>query len=762
MQIAKVYPGPYGGAIIVGVPVGQREELRSKVNSRLITRMPRQGEFWSISGSMVEDRDYGLQLVAQVCRPSDLPYTSYVSSLLANHPAFKGFALGRKKVGDVVKSFGDEALVKHLDDGNIHKLTEVLTYPVARGLVDAWKFFRSEIAILKFLIDHRFSPELARKVMYLCREGTAERIKTNPYVLVCFGGITGNIWGTMERCARNLGFSLDFEGRLVGAVEHVLYERLRSGHTASGLEVLLAGAERLLGTRKRAEEGLRLALEQKAVCVYSLQTERLFQLVGVGIIEQTFERRIDSLVSGSRQIDLFYSDERRVKHLVDDYDQKLRTTVGLALNAEQKAAVLMALTNRCSVITGYDGTGKTTVLKAAADVARLLGRQTYMLGKAKERLRQATGHKSFTIHAFIGAVRKGAEDVRLDDDPLIVIDDCSMVDVVLFNNLLGLFGDRQFSLLTVGDLAQISPVGFGLVWHRMAMLEGIPRTNLTQVYRQRSSLHDMAMMVCSNDVRVLSGIADAIPVWNGETEGVYFAPANRKNLRETLFKLKRAVDENIRRHFRTRFAVKLQGVALEARMRGAENGGEIPKAVILTPHMSRRMSDSGDKINRHLQGCLTPLADSLLLGEHRLRVGDPVIVTENSYDLGLFNGTTGILLRISTRYGQASGCFRLDGHKEPVWLTTDKLLDVGMRVAYAVSIYKAPGSKYDAVLVTCVEKSPMLEKSFVYTVLTRSKNLCLIVGSREVFSNAVQSPRRTETLEVGFFLSRMARFSKTI
>ena len=192
-------------------------------------------------------------------------------------------------------------------------------------------------------------------------------------------------------------------------------------------------------------------------------------------------------------------------------------------------------------------------------------------------------------------------------------------------------------------------------------------------------------------------------------------------------------------------------------MLAAEAAGDIPKAVILTPHMSRRMLDSGDKRNRHLQGCLTPLADSLQLGDQRLRVGDPVIVTENAYDLGLFNGTTGTLLCVSTRNSKASGCFRFEGHKDPVWLTLDELLDVGMKLAYAVSIHKSQGSEYDAVIITCIQNSPMLEKSLIYTALTRSKELCLIVGSLEVFKKAVMSPPRADTLEVGFFLSQTAR-----
>lgn len=770
IRVDMVHPGPYGGAIVVGIPIGESDELCCKLSSRIVTRLPCQGEFWQVEGAMTHSPQHGEQLIASSCRPTDLSGAAYVSSLLAKHPAFRGFAFGAKKVADLVRSFGEERLVKLLDDGHIDTLCEAIKAPIATGLVKAWQTLRNENATISFLIDHRFSPALARKVMYLCQESTVERLKRNPYALVCFGGITRNIWGAMENCAKKLGFSPDFAGRLIGGIEHLIYEHLRAGNTAIGKTELIERAVRLLGSSKRAEDGLRLALEQKAICVYPQEREPLFQLSGVGIIEQTLERRIGALLSEPRQMSLFGGDIALVTSLVDSYDRKTIAAGRPGMNLEQKNAVVMALTTPCSIITGYGGTGKTTVLKVVADIAEVLERETYMLalaGKAKERLKQATGRKSFTIHTFIGAVRKGGGEVCLGGNPLIIIDECSMVDTALFNNLLGLLEGRQYSLLTVGDTEQISPVGFGLVWHRMVKLDFIPRTNLTQVYRQRSSLNALAMKVRSDDKNVLEGVVDAIPDWNGEIEGVYFVQADAMTLRGTLLKIKSRVDgimrERLRAHIKRTLEEgnhppgPLMAVVLEAKMKAADAAGEIPKAIILTPHMSRSRLDSGDKINRHLQGCLTPLADSLQLGEHRLRVGDPVIVSENVYDLGLFNGMTGTLLAVSSRNGKTSGHFRLDGHNAPVWLSLDELLDAGMRVAYAVSIHKSQGSEYNAAIVTCVENSPMLEKSLLYTALTRSKELCLVVGSREVFRRAVMSRSRAETLNVGFFLSRVNR-----
>jgi exodeoxyribonuclease V alpha subunit len=152
---------------------------------------------------------------------------------------------------------------------------------------------------------------------------------------------------------------------------------------------------------------------------------------------------------------------------------------------------------------------------------------------------------------------------------------------------------------------------------------------------------------------------------------------------------------------------------------------------------------------------LTSGNDGIRLGSHWLRIGDPVIASENNYDLGLFNGTTGRLVRMETKDDTLIGVFTIDGRVGEVKLTTDNLFDVGMKPAYAVSIHKSQGSEYEATIITCIVDSPMVERSLIYTALTRAKKLCLVVGSMEVFHGAVAKPSRAETLCAGFFLFRL-------
>lgn len=752
-------PGKLGGAIVEVRPLGERRLFRCIIPGKACIKVPSVGEFWQFEGMFVDNPEFGEQLHVSRCRPVPLPDPAYVASYLAHHPGFRGTYVAGKKVGDLIDEFTGHGLVEILKEGNVYLLSKVLNLELARRLVYAWKTVQSDIDTINFLTDHNFSPRLARKVISICREDTVDRLKKNPYALVCFGNVSKNIWKTVEDCSKALGLSLDYEGRLIGAIEHVLYESLRDGNTAMGKQALLEGAEKLLRSRRRAEKGLKLALKKKALCVYPRRSGELFQLAGVGILEQTLERRIKNLQTGARQMSLFGNDEERLHKIVDKYSKEQALAGGHALNARQKAAIVMALTNRLSVMTGYGGTGKTTVLKTVVDVAKASHRRTYLLalaGKAKERLKLATGHQSFTIHAFINAVKKRADDITIEDDPLVVIDECSMVDTALFNQLLDLFEGKPFSLLTVGDTAQISPVGFGLVWHRLAKISGIPKIHLTEVYRQRSALHDLAMNVRPDADEVdIDKLVDSVPDWSGQIEGVYFVDADARNLREKLTNLKVDVDAKLKEQVKKQFAEDLSGAALEVRMCTAEDNGEIPRSIILTPHMTERMPDSGAKINRSLQKRLTPFENAFQLGKNWFRYGDPVIITDNNYDLRLFNGTTGSLLGVGIRNNEVCGKFRFEGRDTVVWLTIDEMFDVGLQLAYAVSVHKSQGSEYEAVLFSCVTSSEMMEKSLVYTALTRAKGLCLIVGSRDIFKKAISGPSRAETLEVGFFLSEM-------
>ena len=374
----------------------------------------------------------------------------------------------------------------------------------------------------------------------------------------------------------------------------------------------------------------------------------------------------------------------------------------------------MALTNRISTLTGFGGTGKTTVLKAIVDIASQ-HRPVHVLalsGKAKERAKEFVGQDTYTIHSFLIKISTASSGISTEGDPLVIIDESSMVDIALMLKLLNAFAKKELSLLLVGDTGQLSPVGYGIFFHALAKSKAIPSTHLIKVHRSigNSHLQNIAM-------KIRSGHLDTLPFWNGERDGVYLIPCtNTQDMLTHLAKIKQI----------------------------------IPDAQILTPHMSDRMPDSGHKINKHLQSALqhTDETQGIWMGKYWLRVNDPVIVTQNSYEHNLFNGNTGIMTGVTSIDGQTSGVFFFNGFE--VNLSRMDLFGLGMKLAYAISIHKAQGSEYETSILCTLSQSEFVERSMLYTAVSRSKRLALILSTQDIMQQGVARPNRSDTLCVGF------------
>tara|TARA_R110002072_G_scaffold303007_1_gene491281 strand:- start:15604 stop:17787 length:2184 start_codon:yes stop_codon:yes gene_type:complete len=721
VQVNSVWPGAIGGAIFKGTVVGERKIVTCKASYKVMTRPPKTGEFWQVTGYLIDHVDYGEQLQVSKCVLSHLPTVKYISALLVKHPAFRGFHLGQAKIKKLMELIGAEALIDLLNEGKAHVLADVINPAIAKRMVKAWLSLKNEIDTINFLNEHKFDAALSRKVISLCKENTVKRLKENPYALVCFGCITRNIWQTIETIAKKLRIKRDDERRLVGGIEHILYTRLQLGHTAIKKSDLLISATEVLGSEELSRLGMAAALRVRAVCVKQLKDGEIYiQATGPAYIEHLLERRLARLVQGAMQQSLFQSDSSysHLSYLLERYSIEFKKEYGFQLTETQLDAIELGLTKRCSVISGYGGTGKTTVQRAITDLAHQTNRTFYLMalsGKAKERMAEATGRDAMTIHGFIKAVKEGRESIDIHSDPLLIIDEASMVDLPLFNKLLALFDGLSFSLITIGDTAQLSPVGFGIVWHRMATSLKIPKVHLISVHRQavNSPIHQAAM-------KIRAGETHALSTWKGELSGIYHVESDPRNLLFNLQKIK----------------------------------SSIPDAQVLTPHMSQRMPDSGYTINQYLQEKLYPdVRKGIRLGIEQIYEGDPVIITENNYELGLFNGTTGAMsaVRINT-LGQQYGVFEFDNAEGFVELTSDQMFDVGLQLAYAISVHKSQGSEYEAVVICCVTQSRLLERSLLYTSITRAKRLVLVVGKQEIYTAAINSKPRAETLCVGIEL----------
>lgn len=712
LQINSVMPGTIGGAIFSGRIQGQRRITVCKADYKTITRIPQSGECWRITGYKTKHDEYKTYITVEQCHLVSLPEAAYVKGFLLKHPDFRGFGFGAKKVEKLINSFGAFALVSALNNAKTEHIAEILNQELSEMIVATWIRLRNETETVTFLVENKIPMSLAKRILKICSFDTVNRIKSNPYVLVAFSDVVPNIWQIIDTIANKVGIKKDDSKRLVGAIELVLYKRLEAGHTATDLSFLHKEFSKYV-TADLFKLALKYAFEAKTVCSINRGNEQLIQPIGAALIEQTVETKIQHLISTPYQLNL----QSNINEIIDLYSKSHYLNFGFPLNSKQKDAVKAALTQRICVITGFGGTGKTTVLRAIVEIA---DREVIVLalsGKAKERAKSASGSETFTIHGFMQKVRNSPSSVS--NQLLIIIDESSMVDIGLINQLFKILGERDFSLIMMGDTGQLSPVGYGIFWHKLARSELIPIVHLTEVHRTSSpELHSAAM-------NVRNGKLVNIPEWDGEKKGIFFVTCeqNQKALLNELIDIRSKVHSDHQ---------------------------------IITPHMYRGAVDSGDAINKAIQYSVHSVEDSegIYLGSSWIKVGDPVLVTHNNYEIGLFNGNTGRLLEITSKEETARGKFQFDGRDYE--LSLGDMWELGIRLAYAISIHKSQGSEYDTSIVCTLTNSEFLERSMLYTAITRSKNLTLLVGCRDIARNSASKPNRSDSICVGFDINEIS------
>lgn len=688
VSVVKVWPGTPGTCIWTGrAPGGNLLRFVHKTAGRL----PSPGEVWEVSGDEKNHPDYGPQIHVREAALRQ-PSGRLLIDFLARHEGFDGLHIGVTRAAELYAHFGED-LYDVLEDGNEERLAEVekLSRASIRPLIDAWQTVSHEANVVRWLSGWNCPLGLGRKLIDFYGKRALDKLHENPYRMLAFTSFK-----KCDEMAARLGLAADDPRRLTAVVQHILYEHLEHGHTLMSTMALEDHVTRFLAVLGNgiAEKALCAAQAAKVAVVSGGQVSS----TGIRLLELDAIARFQHMLAGgqTRQTELFGNDVA-LSTAVAEFESE----AGYPLNIEQKSAVAMALRERVSIICGGAGVGKTTVLKA---LAKMLSNEIYLMaltGQAARRITQATGRAATTIEYFL---RHIAGRISSESNPLIVIDEASMLDLQLATRILRAC-PQAARLLLVGDPAQLPPVNFGLIFHKLAECPLVPKTELTVINRQTE---ESGIPGISRQIR--SGAVPVLPNYQGSGFGVSFIPAPREAIIQRLLDVK----------------------------------ADLPRAQVLCIKNAGGLGiQDVNEIFHRLKSVGRQCEASI-----GMAVGEPVIFKKNVADLDLVNGSLGKIhgferdedrgLRIQCSFA-----------REPK--TIEGPYIEYLKLAYAITVHSAQGSQFDRVIIL-IERSQILDRTLIYTALTRGVHQVVFIGDRNAFDHAVRCEPKASQREVLFHI----------
>jgi len=663
------------------------------------------GEYLRLQGQWTSHTDYGRQFKVERCEQA-LPATVEGIRRYLGSGLIKG--VGPKTADRIVKTFGRDTL--DVIDTTPDRLREVpdIGPKRFRMIRDAWEAQKQIKEVMIFLQGHGVTTGLAVKIYKHYGDASLNVVRTDPYQLA------RDIWGigfrTADRIARALGLPLDAPTRLEAGLAHALSESADDGHVYVPQPELLRQAAELLELDAAV---LPPALERLDIAG-RIRRETLPDEPGPAVYLAPFyqaEVHAAERLLGLLRLPISRLEDFRSFDWPAAFDNLRLGGDAVMLSDRQREAVRMALSHKVAVLTGGPGTGKTTTLRT---LIHLLEKRHHPValasptGRAAKRLSEATGRAAQTIHRLLGFSPTGGfehnEHQRLPAH-MVVVDEVSMLDLLLTNNLLKAI-DPAAHVLFVGDVDQLPSVGAGNVLHDLVESGKVPVVRLQTIFRQAADSH-----IITSAHRINSGQP---PIFESDSHDFFlFAEDDPDKAAERLVEV---VQTRIPRRF------------------GLDPLSDIQ---VLAP-MHRGAVGVGN-LNTQLQAALNPPEAGKAeraLGGRLLRVGDRVMQIRNNYQKEVFNGDIGRLADVDQENQTLTAVF--DGR--PVlyeWSEADELIH-----AFAVSIHKAQGSEFPAVVVPMLTQHyMMLQRNLLYTAVTRAKRLCVLVGNRKAIGIAVRNAK---------------------
>ncbi|MEU9176433.1 ATP-dependent RecD-like DNA helicase [Streptomyces sp. NPDC048550] len=704
------YANEESGYTVARVDTGRGSGDLLTVVGSLLGAQP--GESLRMEGRWGSHPQYGKQFTVENYR-TVLPATIQGIRRYLGSGLIKG--IGPKIADRIVEHFGTDTL--DVIEAEPKRLIEVpgLGPKRTKMIGAAWEEQKAIKEVMVFLQGVGVSTSIAVRIYKKYADASISVVKNQPYRLAA------DVWGigflTADRIAQAVGIPHDSPERVKAGLQYALSQSTDQGHCFLPEERLIADGVKLL----QVDTGLVIeCLAELAADPEGVVREPVPDPQGgpdplTAVYLVPFHRAELSLVGQLRRL-LGTEDDRMPGFRDVDWDKALgwlAGRTGAKLAPEQRDAVRLALTCRVAVLTGGPGCGKSFTVRSIVELARAKKAKVVLAaptGRAAKRLAELTGAEASTVHRLLEL--KPGGDAAYDrerplDADLVVVDEASMLDLLLANKLVKAVAPGAH-LLLVGDVDQLPSVGAGEVL-RDLLAEGspVPAVRLTRIFRQAQQSG-----VVSNAHRINTGL---LPLTDGLPDFFLFPEEDTEEA--------------------GRLAVDVAARRIPARF-GLDPRRDIQ---VLAP-MHRGPAGAGN-LNGLLQQAITPARPNLpekRFGGRVFRVGDKVTQIRNNYEKGangVFNGTVGVVTA-------------LDVDEQRLTVRTEEDEEVGYEFAeldelahaYAVTIHRSQGSEYPAVVIPVTTGAwMMLQRNLLYTAVTRAKKLVVLVGSRKALGQAVRT-----------------------